>query len=153
MRARDSQITGLGIDPSCRHRIKDYIVSTWGDETMRPRAIQADVLTFQKVSLSSSVNFNSIFLLAVLTILDRVQHAALLMALSLSPKHLTTESMEEHASGWPMLPNSSKAISLSLLDLFLSSWVRVITTSWLIWTGWGSERLRSWVRRLRKEFE
>lgn len=66
---------------------------------MRPRAIQDDVLTFQKVSLSSSVNFNSIFLLAVLMILDRVQHAALLMALSLSPKHRTTESMEEHASG------------------------------------------------------
>lgn len=59
---------------------------------------------------------------------DKVQQAALRMLLSLSDKHLTTESAADLASGCPILPSSSKAISLILADLFFSSDASSLTT-------------------------
>ena len=63
---------------------------------------------------------------------ERVQHAALLIVLSPSPKHLTTESIAPAASGLPIFPNYSKAIYLIFTDLFLSYPTRTRTTSSLI---------------------
>jgi hypothetical protein len=64
---------------------------------MRPSAIQAEVLTFQKWSLSSSASFCFCFLLGLVHILAMVQQAALLMLLSESLRHLVTESTAEEA--------------------------------------------------------
>jgi hypothetical protein len=55
-------MTGLGIEPSCRHFMRASMVVLWGLEVMRPRAMQADVRTFQKTSLSISANLLYIFL-------------------------------------------------------------------------------------------
>ena len=51
---------------------------------------------------------------------EMVQQAALRMLLSWSYRHLETASVALAASGLPILPSSIKAISLTLIDLFLS---------------------------------
>ncbi len=61
--------------------------------------MQAEVLTFQKLSFSSSVSFFSVFLEGVGHILAIVQHAALLIALSLSLRHFETASEATLAAG------------------------------------------------------
>ena len=52
-RARVSQTVGLGMEPSWRQRMSASTVIVWGEGCRRPRAMQAEVRTFQKWSRSS----------------------------------------------------------------------------------------------------
>lgn len=82
--------------------------------------MQAEVLTFQKWSRTSSASLAYIFLVGSMQMREMVQQAALRMLLSWSYRHLETASVALAASGLPILPSSIKAISLTLIDLFLS---------------------------------
>ena len=56
--------------------------------------MQADILTFQKLSLSNSINLFTIFLEGFSRIWESVPHAILLTRLSLSHRHFDTSSID-----------------------------------------------------------
>ena len=99
-----------------------------------PRAMQAEVRTFQKGSLRREHIFDYIFLSEILElevemVLEIVQQAALRIALSLSYKHLVIDYMARAASGAPIFPNYTKAIYLTLTDLCFNDHASTLTTS------------------------
>lgn len=61
---------------------------------MLPMQIQAEILTFQKLSFKSYTNLFIIFFVGFWHILDIAQHAILLFLLSLSFKHFVIYSID-----------------------------------------------------------
>lgn len=78
--------------------------------------MQAEILTFQKLSFNKSNNRLIIFLLEFSQSLDKAQHAILLFLLSLSHRHFVISSTAEKASGNPIRP--SALIEASLISGF-----------------------------------
>lgn len=78
--------------------------------------IQAEILTFQKLSLSSSTSLLIIFFVGFSHILEIAQQAILLLRLSLSHRHLDIYSIDWKASGRPISP--SELIAASLISGF-----------------------------------
>ena len=74
--------------------------------------MQAEILTFQKLSFSSYTSLFITFLLGFSQIFEIAQQAMLLFRLSLSHKHLLIYSMESKDSGSPIRPNELMAASL-----------------------------------------
>lgn len=95
-----------------RHLTRASTTCSYGSFTAFPIQQQADILTFQKLSLSSSTNLFTIFLLGFSHIFDIAQHAILLHRLSLSHRHLLISSIESKASGRPIIPNEFNAACL-----------------------------------------
>lgn len=78
--------------------------------------MHAEILTFQKLSLSKSNNRLMTFLLELSQSLDKAQHAILLFLLSLSQRHFVISSTAEKASGNPIRPRA--LIEASLISGF-----------------------------------
>ena len=106
-----SQTVTLLTELSLKHFISPSIMNSYGYGFTLPRQMQAETLTFQKLSFSSSTNRWRIALLGSSQSFDIPQQAILLTLLLLSHKHLVIDSIASNDYGRPINPNEFNAAS------------------------------------------
>ena len=90
--------------------------------------MQAEVLTFQKLSFNNSINLDIIFLLGYSQIFDRAQQAILLFLESEFHKHFWMSEIDSKAYGRPINPKEFNPASTIYGFLWVSDLFKTFIT-------------------------